>query len=145
MNVQKIRNGLVIDHIRAGTGLRIFNWLKLDKAQFSVALIMNTVSNQMGKKDIIKIDNVIDIDYSVLGFIDPNITVNVVEDEHVTRKIDLSLPDQVENVIRCRNPRCITSSETNIVHTFHLVDRKRAEYACVYCDELYRAGIGEFL
>jgi len=145
MNVQKIKNGLVIDHIRAGTGLRIFNWLKLDKAHFSVALIMNVVSDQMGKKDIIKIDNVIDIDYSVLGFIDPNITVNVVEDEHVSRKITLTLPEQVENVIKCRNPRCITSSENGIPHVFHLVDRKRAEYACEYCDELYRAGIGEFL
>ncbi len=145
MNVQKIKNGLVIDHIRAGTGLHIFNWLKLDRVPFSVALIMNVPSDQMGKKDIIKIDNVLDIDYSVLGFIDPNITVNVVEDEHVSRKITLTLPDRVENVIRCRNPRCITSSEGGIPHVFHLVDRKRAEYACEYCDELYRAGIGEFL
>jgi aspartate carbamoyltransferase regulatory subunit len=135
----------VIDHIRAGTGPRIFNWLKLDKAPFSVALIMNVVSKHMGKKDIIKIDNVIDIDFSVLGFIDPNITVNVVEDEFVNRKITLTLPDNVENVIRCRNPRCITSAEAGIPHIFHLVDRKRAEYACKYCDELYRAGIGEFL
>ncbi|ULQ60928.1 aspartate carbamoyltransferase regulatory subunit [Brucepastera parasyntrophica] len=145
MNVQKIKNGLVIDHIRAGTGLRIFNWLKLDKVPFSVALIMNVSSKHMGKKDIIKIDNEIDIDYSVLGFIDPNITVNVVEDEYVIRKISLSLPDRVENVIRCLNPRCITSSETGIPHVFRLVDRKRAEYACLYCDELYRAGIGEVL
>jgi len=145
MNVQKIRNGLVIDHIRAGTGLHIFNWLKLDKAPFTVALIMNVPSAQMGKKDIIKIDNVLDIDYSVLGFIDPHITVNVVEEEFVSRKITLSLPERVENVIRCRNPRCITSSEAGIPHVFQLVDRKRAEYACAYCDELYRAGIGEFL
>jgi aspartate carbamoyltransferase regulatory subunit len=145
MNVQKIKNGIVIDHIRAGTGLRIFNWLKLDKVPFSVALIMNVQSDHMGTKDIIKIDNLLDIDYSVLGFIDPNITVNVVEDEHVARKITLTLPEQVENVIKCRNPRCITSSEAGIPHVFHLVDRKRAEYACVYCDELYRAGIGEFL
>jgi aspartate carbamoyltransferase regulatory subunit len=144
MNVQKIKNGIVIDHIRAGTGVKIFNWLKLDRATFSVALIMNVTSAQMGTKDIIKIDNVLDIDYSVLGFIDPNITVNVVEDEHVTRKITLTLPDRVENVIKCRNPRCITSAEP-VLHVFHLVDRKRAEYACVYCDELYRAGIGEFL
>lgn len=145
MNVQKIKNGLVIDHIRAGTGLRIFNWLKLEKVPFSVALIMNVPSVHMGKKDIIKIDNLLEIDYSVLGFIDPNITVNVVEDEHVSRKITLALPDHVENVIRCRNPRCITSSEAGIPHIFQLVDRKRAEYACEYCDELYRAGIGEFL
>lgn len=145
MNVQKIKNGLVIDHIRAGTGPRIFNWLKLDKVPFSVALIMNVPSNAMGKKDIIKIDNVIDIDYSVLGFIDPNITVNIVEGENVVKKIQLSLPEKVENVIRCRNPRCITSSEAGIPQSFKLVDRRRSEYACEYCDELYRAGIGEVL
>ena len=129
MNVQKIKDGLVIDHIRAGTGIRIFNWLKLDKVPFSVALIMNVPSGHLGKKDIIKIDNVIDVDYSVLGFIDPDITVNVVEEEHVVRKISLTLPERVENVIKCRNPRCITSSETTIPHVFQLVDRKRAEYA----------------
>ncbi|MCD1655661.1 aspartate carbamoyltransferase regulatory subunit [Treponema zuelzerae] len=145
MNVQKIRDGLVIDHIRAGTGLRIFNWLKLDRVPFSVALIMNVPSKQMGTKDIIKIDNHLDIDYSVLGFIDPNITVSVIEGEHVMRKITLALPERVENVIRCRNPRCITSSEAGIPHVFHLIDRKRAEYACEYCDEAYRAGIGEVL
>ncbi|HHU36120.1 MAG TPA: aspartate carbamoyltransferase regulatory subunit [Treponema sp.] len=145
MNVQKITNGLVIDHIRAGTGIRIFNWLKLDKVPFSVALIMNVPSLNRGKKDIIKISTVLDIDYSILGFIDPSITVNVVEDEHVVRKIGLALPEKVENIIKCRNPRCITSTETNIPHVFTLIDRKRAEYACIYCDEMYRAGIGEFL
>lgn len=145
MNVQKIRNGLVIDHIRVGTGIRIFNWLKLDKVPFSVALIMNVPSQNRGKKDIIKINTLLDIDYSILGFIDPSITVNVVEDEHVVRKIGLSLPEKVENIIKCRNPRCITSTETNIPHVFILVDRKRAEYACIYCDEMYRAGIGEVL
>lgn len=145
MNVQKIKNGLVIDHIRAGTGLKVFNWLKLDRAQFTVAMIFNADSTLMGKKDIIKINNVIDIDYSILGFIDPNITVSVIEDEHVIRKITLALPEKVENVIRCRNPRCITSSELSIPHVFALVDRRRTEYACVYCDEHYRAGIGDVL
>lgn len=144
MNVQKIKNGIVIDHIRAGAGLKVFNWLKLDNAPFTVAMIINAPSTQMGKKDIIKIDNILDVDYSVLGFIDPNITVSIIEDEHVVRKISLNLPEKVENVIKCRNPRCITSSEA-INHVFHLVDKKRAEYACIYCDELYRAGIGEFL
>lgn len=145
MNVQKIKNGLVIDHIRPGTGIRIFNWLNLDKVPFSVALIMNVPSANRGKKDIIKIDTILDIDYSILGFIDPSITVNVVEDEHVIRKIGLVLPEKVENIIKCRNPRCITSTEINIPHVFTLVDRKRAEYACIYCDEMYRAGIGQFL
>ena len=145
MNIQRIKEGLVIDHIRAGTGLRIFNWLKLDKVPFSVALIMNVPSKHLGTKDIIKIANHLNIDYSVLGFIDPNITISIIEGEHVSRKITLTLPERVENLIRCKNPRCITSSEPNIPHVFDLVDRKRAEYSCHYCDELYRAGIGEFL
>jgi len=145
LNVDTIKNGLVIDHIRAGTGPRIFNWLGLDKANYCVALIMNVPSKTMGRKDIIKLDNIINIDYSVLGFIDPNITVNVVMDEHIAKKITLSLPDRVENVIQCKNPRCITSTEKYIPQTFRLVDRKRAEYCCEYCDELYRAGVGEVL
>ncbi len=143
INVDTIKNGLVIDHIRAGAGPRIFSWLGLDKADFCVALIMNVPSSRLGRKDIIKIDNIINMDYSVLGFIDPNITINVISDERITRKISLSLPDRVENVIKCRNPRCITSTEQYVPHVFRLIDRKRAEYRCEYCDELYRAGIGE--
>jgi aspartate carbamoyltransferase regulatory subunit len=143
LNVDTIKNGLVIDHIRAGCGPRIFSWLGLDKADFCVALIMNVPSKRQGKKDIIKIDNIINIDYSVLGFIDPNITVNVVVEERITRKITLKLPERVENVIKCKNPRCITSTESYVPHAFRLVDRKRAEYRCEYCDELYRAGVGE--
>ncbi len=145
LNVDTIKNGLVIDHIRAGCGHRIFTWLGLDKADFCVALIMNVPSNTFGRKDIIKIDNIIDIDYSVLGFIDPNITVNIVMDEHIAKKITLSLPEKVENVIKCRNPRCITSTEPYVRHVFRLVDKKRAEYRCECCDELYRAGVGEIL
>lgn len=145
LNVDTIKNGLVIDHIRPGSGPRIFSWLGLDKADFCVALIMNVPSKAMGRKDIIKIDNIINIDYSVLGFIDPNITVNIVVDEHIAKKITLSLPEKVENVIMCKNPRCITSTEKYIPHVFKLVDKKRAEYKCEYCDELYRAGVGDIL
>ena len=145
LNVDTIKNGLVIDHIRAGSGPRIFSWLGLDRANFCVALIMNVPSKQYGRKDIIKIDNIINIDYSVLGFIDPNITVNVVSDEHIVRKISLSLPDRVENIIKCKNPRCITSTESYLPQVFRLVDKKRTEYRCEYCDELYRAGVGEVL
>ncbi|NLM01010.1 MAG: aspartate carbamoyltransferase regulatory subunit [Treponema sp.] len=143
LNVDTIKNGLVIDHIRAGSGPRIFSWLGLDKADYCVALIMNVPSKTHGRKDIIKIDNIINIDYSVLGFIDPNITVNVVVEERIARKISLSFPERVENVIKCKNPRCITSTEPYIPHIFRLVDKKRAEYCCDYCDELYRAGVGE--
>ena len=146
LTVDEILNGVVIDHITAGTGLGLYHMMELEKLHdASVALLQNVRSQKSGKKDIIKIDNVLDIDYSVLGFIDPNITVNLVEAEHVVKKIQLSLPAKVENVIRCRNPRCITSSETGIPHSFKLVDRRRAEYACEYCDELYRAGIGDVL
>ena len=142
LSVNTIKNGLVIDHIRSGCGPRIFSWLGLDKANFRVALIMNVPSRKLGKKDIIKIDNIINIDYSVLGFIDPNITVNVVQDESIVRKIDLVLPDKVENVIRCKNPRCITTSEPYLSQVFRLVNRERSEYRCEYCDELYHAEIG---
>ncbi|MBR2362703.1 MAG: aspartate carbamoyltransferase regulatory subunit [Spirochaetaceae bacterium] len=142
LSVNTIKNGLVIDHIRSGCGPRIFSWLGLDKANFRVALIMNVPSRKLGKKDIIKIDNIINIDYSVLGFIDPNITVNVVQNEEIVKKIDLVLPEKVENVIRCKNPRCITTSEPYLSQVFRLVNRERSEYRCEYCDELYHAEIG---
>lgn len=142
LSVNTIRNGLVIDHIRSGCGPRIFSWLGLDKASYRVALIMNVPSRKLGKKDIIKIDNIINIDYSVLGFIDPNITVNVVQNEEIVKKIDLVLPEKVENVIRCKNPRCITTSEPYLSQVFRLVNRERSEYRCEYCDELYHAEIG---
>ncbi|MFI3257940.1 MAG: aspartate carbamoyltransferase regulatory subunit [Spirochaetales bacterium] len=143
LNVDTIKDGLVIDHIRAGSGSKIFSWLGLDKADFSVALILNVSSNLQGKKDIIKIDNIINVDYSVLGFIDPNITVNIIKNEKIERKITLTLPERVEHVIKCKNPRCITSSELHIPQVFCLVDKKRAKYRCEYCDELYTAGIGD--
>lgn len=142
LSVNTIKNGLVIDHIRAGCGPRIFSWLGLDKANFRVALIMNVPSRKLDKKDIIKIDNIINIDYSVLGFIDPNITVNVVQNEEIVKKIDLVLPEKVENVIRCKNPRCITTSEPYLSQVFRLVNRERSEYRCEYCDELHRAEMG---
>lgn len=136
LNVDTIKNGLVIDHIRAGYGPKIFSWLGLDSAPYCVALIMNVSSGKSGKKDIIKIDNIINIDYSVLGFIDPDITVNVVSNEKIVRKITMALPDRVENVVQCKNPRCITSCERNIVHVFKLANRSTAEYRCAYCDAL---------
>lgn len=142
LSVNTIKNGLVIDHIRSGCGPRIFSWLGLDKANFRVALIMNVPSRKLDKKDIIKIDNIINIDYSVLGFIDPNITVNVVQNEEIVKKIDLVLPEKVENVIHCKNPRCITTSEPYLSQMFRLVNRERSEYRCEYCDELYHAEMG---
>lgn len=140
LNVDTIKNGIVIDHIRAGSGPQIFSWLGLNKAEYCVALIMNVSSKQMGKKDIIKIDNIINVDFSVLGVIDPNITVNIIKDEKIAKKITLTLPERVENVIKCKNPRCITSTEHYIPHVFKLANRENAVYHCLYCDALYHAG-----
>lgn len=138
LTINSIRNGVVIDHIKAGYGIKIFNYLGLNDANFTVALIMNAESTKLGKKDIIKIENVIDIDFTVLGLIDPNITINVIENEVKTQKIKLETPEKVENVIKCKNPRCITSVEKQITHTFYLINKEKGEYRCEYCDEIYK-------
>lgn len=136
LTVNSIKNGIVIDHIKAGLGIKIFNYLGLDKADYAVALIMNADSTKLKKKDIIKIENKIDIDLTILGLIDPNITVDIIEKETIREKIKLSLPHKVENIIQCKNPRCITSVEKYIPHVFHLVDHAKGEYRCEYCDEI---------
>ena len=140
LNIEKIRNGIVIDHIKSGQGIRIFNWLGLDKSPYTVAFVVNASSRHMGRKDIIKIDNTITINFNILGLIDPNMTVNIIEDERITEKISLKLPDKVENVILCKNPRCITSTEKYIPHIFHLVNPEERLYRCEYCDEIRFAG-----
>lgn len=140
LNVDTIKNGLVIDHIKAGVGPQIFHWLGLDKAQFTSALIMNVPSKKSQKKDIIKIDNIINIDFSVLGFIDPNISVNVIKDEKIVKKIKMEMPERVENVIKCKNPRCITMTEHYVPQVFVLADRNKGTYRCEYCDAFYNAG-----
>lgn len=139
LNVDTIKNGIVIDHIKAGSGWRIFSYLGLNRAQCCAALIMNVCSHKQGKKDIIKIENVIDIDYSVLGFLDPNICVNIIKDEKIVRKVNMSLPSKVQNIFKCKNPRCITIGEHYVTPTFLLVDKERALYSCKYCDALYKA------
>ncbi|HHV38457.1 MAG TPA: aspartate carbamoyltransferase regulatory subunit [Tepidimicrobium sp.] len=135
--IDSISKGIVIDHIRAGGGFSIFKYLELDKADFTVALIMNAPSKKFGKKDLIKIENRIDLDLAMLGFIDPNITVNIIEDEKIVEKINLSLPRKVEGIIKCKNPRCVTSLERNIVHKFVLMDEEKGAYKCEYCDQIY--------
>lgn len=134
LSINSIKKGIVIDHIHAGLGMKIFDYLGLRDADYTVALIMNAQSKAIGKKDIIKIENVIDIDLSALGFIDPEITVNIIEDEKIVEKINLTLPEKVVDVIHCKNPRCITSIERGIRHEFRLVDREKGIYACNYCD-----------
>jgi len=140
LNIEKIRNGIVIDHIKSGQGIRIFNWLGLDKSPYTVAFVVNANSRQMGRKDIIKIDNTIDINFNLLGLIDPSITVNIIENEKITEKIKLRLPEKVENVILCKNPRCVTSTEKYIPHIFNLVNPEQRTYRCEYCDEIRLAG-----
>jgi len=140
INIQEIKNGIVIDHIKTGLGIRIFNWLKLDKVPYTVAFITNASSRSGGKKDIIKIDNTISINLDVLGLIDPNITVNIIENEKITKKIKLQLPEKVENVLICKNPRCISSTEKYITNVFHLEDAADLTYRCEYCDEIISAG-----
>ena len=140
LNIDKIKNGIVIDHIKAGQGIHIFNWLGLDKAPYTVAFVVNASSRRMGRKDVIKIDNTITINFDILGLIDPTITVNIIENEKITGKIKLALPQTVEDVLICKNPRCITSTEKYIPHRFHLENPELRSYRCEYCDEIKSAG-----
>jgi aspartate carbamoyltransferase regulatory subunit len=140
LNIAKIKNGIVIDHIRAGQGIRVFNWLGLDKTPYTVAFVVNATSSVMGRKDLIKIDNTIAINFDILGLIDPNITVNIIQDERIYEKISLRLPERVENVLVCKNPRCITSAESYIPQVFYLENVERRMYRCEYCDEIQSVG-----
>lgn len=137
LTINSIKNGIVIDHIKSGFGIKIFNYLGLDKADFTVALIMNAESKKCGKKDIIKIENEINIDFTVLGLICPNVTINIIENETIKKKLKLELPERVHEVIKCRNPRCITNTEHNISQSFYLVNKNKGEYRCEYCDEVH--------
>ncbi len=139
LNIDSLDRGVVIDHIQAGKSMDIYKFLELDKLDCSVAIIQNARSKISGKKDIIKIENEIDIDLDVLGFIDPNITVNIINHGTIIEKKKLSLPDTVTNVAKCKNPRCITSVEQELPHVFKLVDRSKALYRCIYCEQEYDA------
>lgn len=139
VTINSIKKGIVIDHIKAGHGIKIFNYLGLDKADFTVALIMNAPSHKIDKKDMIKIENVIDMDFTVIGLIDPYITINIIDEEVIKEKIKLRLPERVEDVIRCKNPRCVTSIEKYVPHIFYLIDEEKGEYKCNYCDEIHVA------
>lgn len=136
MIVNSIERGIVIDHITAGTGNRILDYLKIDTKKNTVAFIMNATSKKHGRKDLIKIENVTDVDLTVLGLLDPNATVNIIENGKIVKKINLALPQTVTNVIRCKNPRCVTSVERNAPHIFHLMSAQTREYRCEYCDEI---------
>ena len=134
MKIDAIKNGLVIDHIEAGKGMEVYNFLKLDELDCSVALIKNVFSKKTGRKDIIKIDSAIDLNLDILGYIAPEVTVNIIKDGQTTEKLKLTLPKTVKNVIKCKNPRCITSVEQGIDHVFKLVDEEKRIYRCIYCE-----------
>lgn len=137
LNIDSVEKGLVIDHIQAGKAMEIYHYLNLDKMDCSVAIIKNAKSKKLGKKDIIKVENNINMDLKVLGFIDPNITINVIDNSVIIKKINLELPSEIENVVKCKNPRCITSIEQEVVHKFRLTDIEKKVYRCIYCDTAY--------
>lgn len=138
MNIDGVKNGIVLDHIKAGKSMMVYELLGLDKVDSCVAVIQNAESDKYGKKDIIKIDDRIELDLDILGYIDSNITVNLVKDGELEKKLHLELPQTLRNVVKCKNPRCITTVEQEIVHTFRLVDREKKIYRCIYCDAEHR-------
>lgn len=134
MIIGQIKNGIVLDHITAGMGMELYNKLGLDKLECQVALIKNAESKKMGRKDIIKIDEEIDIDLDALGYIDESITVNIIKDGKLLKRKHLEVPERVVNILRCKNPRCITTTEQELPHIFKLTDREKKVYRCVYCE-----------
>lgn len=140
MNIDSIQNGYVIDHISAGRSMEVYRYLGLDKLEESVAIIQNAKSGRMGKKDIIKIDAKITLDLERLGYIDPDITVNIIRNGALVEKKKLELPKRVVNVIRCKNPRCITQIEREVDHIFVLADENRHLYRCLYCEAAHKDG-----
>ena len=135
MIIGQIKDGIVLDHITAGKAMDIYNILKLGDLDCTVAMIKNADSPKLGKKDIIKISTLLDLDLDILGYLDPGITVNVIRDSKVAERRKVGLPERVVGVIKCKNPRCITSVEQEIVHEFKLTDRNKKVYRCIYCEQ----------
>ena len=134
MNIDSIQNGIVIDHSTAGQGMRLYDLLGLEKLDCSVAIIKNVASEKMGKKDIIKIDSDIHVNFDVIGYVDPGATVNIIRDGRLVEKRSIDMPETLTNVIFCKNPRCITSTEQELKHVVKLTDRKNKVYRCLYCE-----------
>ena len=139
LNIDSIQNGIVIDHIQAGKGMRIYELLELDKLDCCVALIKNARSSKLGRKDIIKIEGDLAINFDVLGFIDNNITVCNIKNGELVKKENIVLPRRIKNVVKCKNPRCITSTEENLDQIFVLCDEKAHRYRCLYCEQAYKS------
>lgn len=136
MNIDSIKNGIVIDHIQAKKGMEIYKALNLGELECSVAIITNAKSKKMGRKDIIKIDKSIDLDLDILGYIDPNITINIIKDDIRIEKYHVELPKEIVGLIKCKNPRCITSVEKELEQVFVLTDKEKKAYRCKYCETL---------
>ncbi|MBO5798139.1 MAG: aspartate carbamoyltransferase regulatory subunit [Clostridia bacterium] len=134
MNIDSIQNGVVLDHITAGRGMKLYELLGLETLDCSVAIIKNVNSGKQGKKDIIKIDADIPVDFAVIGYVDPGITVNIIQNGQLVEKRTIGTPEVLTNVIRCRNPRCITTTEQEIDHIFKLTDKETNTYRCLYCE-----------
>ncbi len=134
MNIDSIKNGIVIDHIAAGKGMQLYELLGLDKLDCSVAIIKNVSSKKMGRKDIIKVDADISLNLDVIGFVDPEATVNIIRDSKLVEKKTIPMPQTVTNVIKCKNPRCITSVEQELPQVFQLTDKENKVYRCLYCE-----------
>lgn len=134
MIIGQIKDGIVLDHITAGLGMTLYNFLGLDKLDCQVALIKNAESVKMGRKDIIKIDRVIDINMDALGYLDPGVTVNIIKDGKLAKRQNIDIPERIENVIKCKNPRCITTVEQELPHIFTLRDKQNRVYRCLYCE-----------
>jgi aspartate carbamoyltransferase regulatory subunit len=134
MKIDSIQNGIVLDHITAGRSMQIYHDLGLDELDCSVAIIKNVKSSKMGKKDIIKIDKEYDINLDVIGYIDPDVTVSIIKDGVTIEKKKLALPERLVDIKKCKNPRCITTTEPSIPHIFKLTDATNRVYRCIYCE-----------
>ncbi|MCQ2552784.1 MAG: aspartate carbamoyltransferase regulatory subunit [Clostridia bacterium] len=134
MNIDSIQNGIVIDHITAGEGMKLYELLKLDELDVPIAIIKNASSGKKQRKDIIKIDADVAVNLDVIGFVDPGATINIIKDGKLVEKKTIEMPEYLTDIIKCKNPRCITSTEQEIHHQFKLGDRKKKVYSCVYCE-----------
>ncbi len=134
MNIDSIQNGVVIDHIRAGQGMKLYHLLKLDETELSVAIIRNVASRKMGKKDIIKIDADIPVNLDLVAYVDPGATVNIIRNGELVEKRQMELPETLTDVLICKNPRCISTTEQELHQIFRLTDREKKEYRCLYCE-----------
>ena len=137
MNIDSITNGIVIDHITAGKSMKLYELLHLKDLDCSVAIIKNVHSNKLGKKDIIKIDADVPVNFDVIGYVDPGVTINIIRNEERVEKMRIDLPEKLTGVLRCKNPRCITSTEQELPHVFRLTDRPKRVYRCIYCETKY--------